>query len=123
MKTKWQLFFPSGRSLNESAGIEGPYHHPWLWGFLTLITAFLIRRYLGPVIFRVSGDLFGIVFGSFCLVRNEYAARQAARPNRWLFRKDTSDQIPIYRWGYIIVGSVFAIGCMVDLFLRLRSGT
>lgn len=120
MKSKW-LFLPSSSSLNESSDVEGPYYHPWLWGLLTLLSFLLVQRYFGPFVFRVFGDLFGIVFGSFCVVRNEYAARQAARPNKWLFRKDTSDQIPIYRWGYIIFGSVFAIGCMVDLFLRLRS--
>jgi hypothetical protein len=120
MKRKWQLF-PPGRSLKESAGIEGPYHHPWLWGLLTLLSFFLVQRYFGPVVFRVFRDLFGIVFGLFCVVLNEYAARQAARPNKWLGRKETSSEIPIYRWGYIIFGSVFAVGCTVDLFLWLRS--
>jgi hypothetical protein len=121
MNGKWRPLFLSRRLPDESADIESRSHYYALWGLLTLLTAFLIRRYLGPVVFRVFGDLFLIVFGLFCAVRNEDAARQAARPNKWLFRKDTSDQIPIYRWGYIISGSFFAIGATVDLFFCLRS--
>jgi hypothetical protein len=117
MKGKWQLF-PPGRLLSESADIEPRSHYYALWGLLTLLTGILVRRYLGPVVFRVFVDLFGIVFGSFCVVWNESAARQAAQPNKWLGRKDTSDQIPIYRWAYVIFGSVSAIGSAVDLFLR-----
>lgn len=79
------------------------------------------QHYLGPVKFRVFKDLFAIGFGLLCVIRNEDGARQAARPNKWLGRKDTSNEIPIYRWGYIIFGSVFSIGATVDLFLWLRS--
>jgi hypothetical protein len=72
--------------------------------------------------FRVFRDLFGIGFGLFCVVGNEYAARQTAQPNKWLFRKDTSDAINLYRWGFIVFGSVFAIGSILDLLAALRSG-
>jgi hypothetical protein len=121
MKNKWRLLSPSSSSLIESSDVEPRSHYYALWGLLTLLSFFLVQRYFGPFVFRVFGDLFGIVFGSFCVVRNEYPARQAARPNKWLFRKDTSDQIPIYRWGYIIGGVFFMIFGVVDLFFRLKS--
>jgi hypothetical protein len=80
------------------------------------------RQYLGPVRFRVFRDLFAIGFGLLCVFRNEDAARSAAQPQKWFFRKDTSDAIPLYRWGYLVFGSVFAIGAVVDLLAALRSG-
>jgi uncharacterized membrane protein HdeD (DUF308 family) len=100
---------------------ERPSYHYWLWGLLNLLAAFLVQRYFGPAVFRVYLDLFFIVFGALCVVRNEDAARQAARPNKWLGRKDTSDQLPIYRWGYAVGGVFFVIFGVVDLFFRLRS--
>jgi hypothetical protein len=66
--------------------------------------------------FRVFRDLFAAGSGLFLVVRNEDAARQAAQPNTWLGRKDTSDQIPIYRWGYAVGGVCFVIFGVVDLF-------
>jgi uncharacterized membrane protein HdeD (DUF308 family) len=100
---------------------ERSSYHYWLWGFLTLLTSILVQRYFGPAVFRVFLDLFFIVLGAFCVVRNEDAARQAARPNKWLGRKDTSDQIPIYRWGYAVCGVCFVIFGVVDLFFWLRT--
>jgi len=116
MKSKWRLLFSSGRLLNASAGIEPPAHRYWLYGLLTLLIFILGQHYLGPVKFRAFKDLFLIVFGLFCAVRNEDAARQAARPNKWLGRKDTSSEIPIYRWGYAVGGVCFVIFGVVDIF-------
>ena len=86
-----------------------------------MLTAFLVQRYLGPAVFRVFLDLYFIVFGAFCVVLNEVGARQAAQPNKWLNRKNTSDQIPIYRWGYAVGGACFVIFGAIDLFFRLRT--
>ena len=121
MKSKW-LFFPSGRSPNESAGIKQPSYRFWLWGLLTLLIFILGQHYLGPVKFRVFKDLFAVGFGLLCVIRNEDGARQAAQPNKWLGRKDTSDQIPIYRWGYAVGGVCFVIFGVVHLFFVFRSG-
>jgi hypothetical protein len=121
MKGKWLPLFPSSKLINESAGIEQTSHRFWLWGLLTLLIFILARHYLGTVKFRVFEDLFAVGFGLLCVIRNEDAARQAARPNRWLGRKDTSDQIPIYRWGYAIGGVCFVIFGVVDLCFRLRA--
>ena len=121
MKKIWRFSSSSNRLPDESAEIEPQSLYSALWGLLILLTLILVRYYLRPPSFRVFRDLFVIAFGLFCVVRNEHAARQAARPNRWLFRKDTSDQIPFYRWGYIIVGSVLTIGAVVDLYLQLRA--
>jgi hypothetical protein len=117
MKSKWPR---SGRSLNDSAGVEQPTHRFWLWGLLTLLIFFLGQHYLEPVKFRVFQDLFAVGFGLLCVIRNEDGARQAARPNRW-GRKDTSDQIPIYRWGYAIGGVCFVIFGVIDFFFAFRS--
>ncbi len=70
---------------------------------------------------RVFKDPFVIGFGLVAAIRNEDAARQAAQPNKWLGRKDTSDSVPVYRWGYILGGVCFVIFGVVDLFFRLRS--
>lgn len=120
MKSKW-LFFPSGRSPNESAGIEQPSYRFWLWGLLTLLIFILGQHYLEPVKFKLFKDLFAVGFGLLCVIRNEDGARQAARPNKWLGRKDTSDQIPIYRWGYAIGGVCFVIFGVIDFFFVFRS--
>jgi hypothetical protein len=120
MKSKWQLF-PPGRSLNESGDSKRPSYHYWLCGLLTFFIFILAQHYLGPVKFSVFKDLFAIGVGLFFAFGNEIAARQAARPNKWLGRKDTSDQIPIYRWAYAAGGVFFVIFGVVDLFFRVRS--
>ena len=94
---------------------------PVVVGLTTLLIFILAPHYLGPLRFRILKDLFFIGFGLLCVFRNEDAARSAARPNKWLFRKDTSDAIPLYRWGYIVCGSVSVIGALVDLLFALRS--
>jgi hypothetical protein len=90
-------------------------------GLITLLTFIVAPHYLGRTRFRVFRDLVAIGFGLVCLIRNEDAARSAARPNKWLSRKDTSDAIPLYRWGYIVSGSVIAIGAVVDLLSAFKS--
>ncbi len=109
----------SGRSRSESAADERPSRHLWLWGLLTLFIFILGQHYLRPTDFGVFKDLFAMGFGLLCAIRNEDAARQAAQPNKWLGRKDTSDKIPLYRWAYAVGGVFFVIFGVVDLFFRL----
>jgi len=93
---------------------------PVVVGLITLLIFIVAPHYLGPLRFRIFRDLFAIGFGLLCVFRNEDAARSAARPNKWLSRKDTSDEIPLYKWGYIIFGSVFAIGALVDFLSAVK---
>lgn len=123
MKSSWWSQFSPRKSHNESA--EVGRISPYISAGAILIAVLIFipgRHYLGPVRFRVVRDLFAAAFGLLCVVRNEDAARSAARPNKWFFRKDTSDALPLYRWAYIIFGSVFLIGAVIDLVFALSSG-
>ena len=94
---------------------------PVVVGLITLLIFIVAPHYLGPLRFRKFRDLFAIGFGLLCVFRNEDAARSTAQPNKWFGRKDTSDAIPLYIQVYIVVGSVFAIGALIDLLSALRS--
>jgi hypothetical protein len=90
-------------------------------GPITLLIFILAPHYLGPLRFRIFRDLFAIGFGLALCVFHEDAARSAAQPNKWFGRKDTSEAIPLYSMGFIVCGSVFAIGALVDLLFAFRS--
>ena len=94
---------------------------PVVVGVSTLLIFIVAPHYLGPLRFRIFRDLFAIGFGLALCVFHEDAARSAARPNKWFGRKDTSDAIPLYSIGFIICGSVFAIGALIDLLVAFRS--
>ena len=94
---------------------------PVVVGVSTLLIFIVAPHYLGPLRFRIFRDLFAIGFGLALCVFHEDAAHSAAQPNKWFGRKDTSEAIPLYSMGFIVCGSVFAIGALVDLLFAFRS--